>query len=64
MSQKTYTIDGKQHQIKDVEKELKKKHHIPSTKTPDGKIIVEPKDAAEENALIDAVHKHGAKIKR
>lgn len=64
MAQKTYVVTGKHHRVQGVKKELADKHHIPVTETPDGKLIIDPKDAKEENAVITAIDNNGARIVR
>lgn len=59
-----WTITGKKHQVDGVDKDLKKGAHIKGEKTPDGKLIVETKNEGENQKVINAVFKNGAKIKK
>lgn len=64
MAQKDFTVTGKRHQVDNVSKDLKKKHHIKGERLDHDKLQISTKDEAEVHAVIEAADRHGAKIKK
>lgn len=64
MAQKDFIVRGKQHQVKGVDNDLKKKHRIKGEWLDNDKLKVETKNEGEVHAVIEAVHRNNARLNK
>ncbi len=59
-----WTIGGKKESVDEVDARLKKEMRIQANKTADEKLIVDTKNAGEDNKVVEIVYEAGAKFVR